>query len=166
MFIDHKKRGHHCKMKRYHPIVIVVWIGLSLFVMFLSHKLGLGKLRNPGPGLMPFVLGGLFFVSSACLLIVEFVRGSVEDIPMKEQKEINTKKIILVTVALTLYGLLLEKIGFPVSTFLLLFLLFRFMTLKWITSLVSSAVTVAVTYVSFTYLGVRLPSGIFRTLGF
>jgi putative tricarboxylic transport membrane protein len=153
-------------MKRYHAVVIFVWICLSFFVMFLSYKLGLGKLRNPGPGLMPFALGVLFFVSSVCLLIVELVKGSGEDIPMKEQKEFNIKKIILVTMALTLYGLLLEKIGFPLSTFLLLFLLFRFMTLKWITSLVSSVVTVAVTYVSFTYLGVRLPSGIFRTLGF
>jgi putative tricarboxylic transport membrane protein len=153
-------------MKRYHPVVIVVWIGLSLCLMALSYKLGLGKLRNPGAGLMPFAIGGLFFLTSAWLLIVELLKGSVKEKTLKEQKKIDSKKVCLVTASLVLYGLLLEKIGFPVSTFLLLFFLFRFMAMRWTSALASSALTVAVTHISFTYLGVRLPSGVFRAMGF
>lgn len=153
-------------MKRYHPLVILVWIGLSFCLMVLSYKLGLGKLRNPGAGLMPFAIGGLFFLASAWLLIVELLKGSVDDESLKEQKKINVRKVCLVTASLTLYGLLLETLGFPVSTFILLSFLFRLMAMRWASALASSALTVAVTYVSFTYLGVRLPSGIFRAMGF
>jgi hypothetical protein len=44
--------------------------------------------------------------------------------------------------------------------------LFRIMGVRWLTALVASALTVLITYGSFTYLGVRLPSGIFRLMGF
>jgi hypothetical protein len=41
-------------MKKYHPIIIAIWVGPGLCLMVFSYKLGLGKLRSPGPGLMPF----------------------------------------------------------------------------------------------------------------
>ena len=65
-------------MKRYHPIIIVFWIGLSLFLMVHSYKLGLGRLRDPGPGLMPFIIGVLMFVPSAYLLIAELLKSDVK----------------------------------------------------------------------------------------
>jgi putative tricarboxylic transport membrane protein len=136
-------------MKKYHPIIIAIWIGLSLCLIVFSYKLGLGKLRSPGPGLMPFSIGGLLLLISLCLLMVDLFKKSAEDKP-----------------SLILYGLLLERLGFPVTTFLLLLFLFRIMGVRWLTALVASALTVLITYGSFTYLGVRLPSGIFRLMGF
>jgi putative tricarboxylic transport membrane protein len=153
-------------MKKYHPIIIAIWIGLSLCLIVFSYKLGLGKLRSPGPGLMPFSIGGLLLLISLCLLMVDLFKKSAEDKPSEEQRKVNFKKVGMVAASLILYGLLLERLGFPVTTFLLLLFLFRIMGVRWLTALVASALTALITYGSFTYLGVRLPSGIFRLMGF
>lgn len=56
-------------MKKYHIIPIIFWIGFSLFVMVLSYKLGLEGFHNPGPGLMPFLMGALLLIISLYVLI-------------------------------------------------------------------------------------------------
>jgi 4-hydroxybenzoate polyprenyltransferase len=107
-------------MKKYHPIIIAIWIGLSLCLIVFSYKLGLGKLRSPGPGLMPFSIGGLLLLISLCLLMVDLFKKSAEDKPSEEQRKVNFKKVGMVAASLILYGLLLERLGFPVTTLWLL----------------------------------------------
>jgi hypothetical protein len=71
-----------------------------------------------------------------------------------------------VAAVLFAYALFLEGLGFHVTTFVVLAILFRLGGYKrWVQVLGYSAIVVAITYLLFTYLGVRFPPGIFRLLG-
>ncbi len=152
-------------MKRgYHVFVIAFWVGLSLFFMGFSYKYGLGKLNNPGPGLMPFLIGAiLFFISISQLLRSFWGRmGKTEVIREKRSKE-NIIKVGMVFVSLFVYALFLETLGYVVGTFLLLMVLFWCAGFKkWSHVFMLSVLTALATYLIFSYLEVRFPMGIIR----
>lgn len=73
------------------------------------------------------------------------------------------KKVILVAVSLFTYGIILPSLGFLITTFALMTLLFSVIERSrlWIQAS-AAVVTVLVTYVAFSYwLGVPLPKGVF-----
>jgi hypothetical protein len=135
--------------------------------MYFSNKYGLGHLHNPGPGLMPFLLGFLFFIISFYLLMVSlFKKREGDEIMKKEKDRINYGKMIFVSASLFFYGLFLETLGFLIVTLITLTILFWTNGLKrWRSLGVASCLTVLVTYFLFTYLGVRFPAGILRVIG-
>lgn len=151
-------------MKRFQIISIIFWIGLSIFLLGFSYKLGLGGLHNPGPGLMPFLLGLLLLLISFYVLIRSFIIRGKRDENLKEEKnQINFRRLSLVVASLFAYGLLLEILGFLITTSLILILLFHSMGFKrWSFVLLASAFTVLITYFLFTFLGTRFPAGVLR----
>ncbi len=150
-------------MKKYHMIVIIFWIGLSLFVTVFSYKLGLGSLHNPGPGLMPFLLGLLLLIISFPLLVQSLLKKSREDeVVNKGQRQKYFRKIGFVLVSLFTYAFLLETLGYLIVTTLFFILLFRGMGNRWTTVCVASVLTVLLTYFVFTFFGVKFPAGILR----
>ena len=151
-------------MKKYDIIPIIFWIGLSIFMMVLSIRLGLGKFHNPGPGFMPFLLGLLLILISFYLFLNCIVKKEDGDKRMKDkQNQINFIKIGLVSASLFVYALVLNRLGYLIATFLLLTVLFRSVGLKrWSSLLIISALTVLVTYFVFTSLGLRFPEGILK----
>ena len=152
-----------------HPIYVTLfWLALGIFVSAYSHyKLSLGKLHNPGPGLMPFLLGLLFSIISFYLLMSSlFKRDKEKETLKEEQGQINFRKVILVLASLFFYGLFLETLGFLIVTLITMTILFWTMGLvRWRSLGVASCLTVLVTYFLFTYLGVRFPPGILRVIG-
>jgi putative tricarboxylic transport membrane protein len=153
-------------MKKYHIIPTLFWMGLSLFVMIFSYRLGLRGFHNPGPGLAPFVLGLLLLLISLYVLIDALLKkGRGDETPGEGQSRTNYGKIGLVLVALFAYSFLLERLGFLMTTWIFLFLLFRSMGNRWITTLVASTSTVLATYLVFTFFGVRFPPGILGSGG-
>jgi putative tricarboxylic transport membrane protein len=149
-------------MKKYHILPTLFWMGLSLFVMIFSYPLGLRGFHNPGPGLAPFVLGLLLLLISLYVLITSLVKkGRGDETPREGKSRTNYGKIGLVLVALFAYSFLLERLGFLMTTWIFLSLLFRSMGNRWITTLVASISTVLATYFVFTFFGVRFPPGIF-----
>lgn len=150
-------------MKKYHIIVIIFWIGLSLFVTIFSYKLRLGRFNNPGPGLMPFIIGIFLLIISFYLLIRSLFERGIEDKSVhKEQRQTNFGKIGLVLVSLLAYAILLETLGYLIVTLLFFILLFRSMGNRWTTVWVASVLTVLLTYFVFTFFGVKFPAGILR----
>ena len=148
-------------MKKYHIIPTLFWVGLSLFVMTFSRRLGIRGFHNPGPGLTPFVLGLLLFLVSLYVLIISLLKkGGDDETPGEGQSRTNYGKIGLVLVALFAYAFLLERLGFLITTWIFLFLLFRSVGNRWVTALVASISTVLATYFVFTFFGVRFPPGI------
>jgi len=144
----------------------MLWIATSFFLMLVSSRLGLGTFHSPGPGLMPFILGVLLLIVSGYLFVKWLAR------PLRRNEDINEKgdrvgsrKIVILLSFLLGYALLLEKLGYPITTFLFLTFLFRFMGAKWILTLLTSVLTVLLTYLIFTSLGVRFPMGILVRLG-
>jgi len=148
------------------------WVALGVFVSTFAYiKLGIGKLNAPGPGLMPFLLGLLFGFLALYKLVTRILRhGESEEKPKEEEEAglhgIVYKKVILVVVALFAYAILIEPLGFILTTFLTMTLLFRSAGFKrWSLAVAYSAGVVLITYFLFTYLGVRFPPGVLRALG-
>lgn len=131
--------------------------------MVFSYKLGLGRFHNPGPGLMPFIIGIFLLIVSFCPLMSSLFKKSGKDETANEgQRQTNFGKISLVLVSLFAYAFLLETLGYLIVTPLFFILLFRSMGNKWTTVLVASGLTVLVTYFVFTFFGVKFPAGILR----
>ena len=148
-------------MRKHDLITALIWMGLGITVAVSSYRLRIGELRNPGPGLMPFLLG---ISLSLCSLPI-FIRAlRVRDGQRDENiwSGVAFKKLVLVAASLLGYTLILEKVGFAVSTFFLLLLLFKAIgSRKWSLSLMVSVLTVVVAYFVFVVLlKVELPLGL------
>jgi putative tricarboxylic transport membrane protein len=144
-------------------IYIILWNVVSLFFVIFSLRLGLGEIKEPGPGLFPFFLGILLFLVSFCLLVNLLFRIGSKDKSVKEkQGKRNLAKLSLVLASLLLYVFLLEKLGYLITSSIFLIIFFRSMGSKWSSALVASVLTALVTYFVFTYLGVTLPEGILK----
>ena len=149
-------------------IPILFWILLSLFIIFFSRNIGLGEFRAPGPGLMPFLVGLFLLLISLYALIRSLLRRSGrEETSNREGSKIHFRKIGLVLLLLLAYALLLEKIGYLITAFLILVFLFRSAgSTGWRFVLIISGVTTLVTYAFFTYFGLRFPAGFLGIGGF
>jgi len=154
-------------VKRSDNILFLFWIGLSLLILYFSNQYGLGGFHHPGPGLMPFLLGLFLLIISFYLLVNSLLKRSRRDKTLEEGRSpINFKQLSLVLAALFFYGLLLEKLGYLIVTFLTLMVLFWGAGFKkWTSILIASSLTVLITFFLFTYLGVRFPPGVLRFIG-
>jgi putative tricarboxylic transport membrane protein len=150
-------------LKKNDLIPAIIWIILGIAVAIGSYRLKLGNLANPGPGLMPFLLGIALLVCSFPVLIHSFLKMMRKT--EQEEKiiwsEIDFKKLVIVLTSLIGYAVILEKIGFVTTTFLLLSILFKTVdSQKWFSVLIASILTVIITYFLFVViLKVELPSG-------
>jgi putative tricarboxylic transport membrane protein len=138
--------------------IILVLTGF-LFCIF-SFDLGIGKLNNPGPGFLPFVVGGFLILLS---LGVIFGGSHIKQLESKPSlfKGRRSGVALSVLVSLTAYSLVLDILGFVLATFLLLTFLFSIsekQTLKVV--LGASMLATAFAYLLFGYfLKVTLPIG-------
>ena len=150
---------------KYHIVPILFWIGLGLLVMILSYRLGLGGLRNPGPGLMPFLLGFFLCVIASYFVLTFLSRKQTrEDTADTEEGRIKVWRLCLVLASLFAYALLLEPLGFLITTFLVLVILFGTLDNRRSTILIASLLTALIAYFLFRYLGVQFPRGILKGL--
>jgi len=153
-------------MKKNDLIPAMIWVALGIAVAVGSYKLQLGTLRNPGPGLMPFLLGIILLLCSLPILV-----RSLMVIKIKAKQGdggiwsgVQFKRLILVLASLVGYGMIIEEVGFIVSTFFLLFVLFKIIgSRKWLFALITSVIVVLLSYLLFVVvLDIELPSGIWR----
>lgn len=162
-------------MKRNRIIPPIFWIGFSLFIMFFAYRLGLEDksglegVRNPGPGLMPFLCALPLLLISIYLLITYLKKSTLKNGAPKPVRQEEGKtgygKIAFVMASLLGYAFLLDTLGYLVTTFLALALLFGLMGTKWRNAVIASIATVLVTYFVFTRLGLLFPEGIFSLPG-
>jgi putative tricarboxylic transport membrane protein len=143
-------------------IYCIVWLAVSLFVFLSSFHLGVGSMHNPGAGFM-------LFWSSICLAILAFIL-LVMSLAKNNNKTVNEANLwqglkwqnnATVVVALIIYCLALPLLGYLLSTFGLMIILFHIGKLKpWVTIL-SSLLTILLSYYLFDYLlQAPLPRGI------
>jgi hypothetical protein len=129
-------------------------------VCYRASLLGLGSASAPGSGFI-FFWSGLIMACLSLAVFTNSLRGVVE-----ERQEIvgtNWSKLSLVLVGLVLYGLLLERLGFIGTTFVLLILLLRIgERTRWSLVLAVASLTALSTFVLFDlWLGIKLPKGTF-----
>jgi putative tricarboxylic transport membrane protein len=153
-------------MTRSEKSSILFLLVLAAAILCASLKLGLGKLREPGPGFFPFLGGAVLFLASAVRLLLDLLDPGVKE----EQAErlfagTRWRKVLVVIIALAVYAWVLETAGFILCTFFLMLLLLRAVEPKsWRITLIQSAAITLVSYVVFEKgLAVGFPKGI---LGF
>ncbi len=157
--------------KKGQMVSYLFWIVLSTIVMVLSLKLGLEDkagaegLRNPGPGLMPFLISLFLLGLSLFLLLSRLFRRVPGEEEGRKFPEVNYGKLLLLLVPLFGYAFLLDLLGYSVVTFLLLGTLFWRMGTKWPYALGASVGTTLLTYLVFTRLGLLFPERILNLPG-
>ncbi len=139
-----------------------LWGAAGLAVMIVSYRMSLGTLHAPGPGMFPFILGLLLLVVSLPILVHSMAASTKNNEP-GIWSGIEKKNVVIIVASLIAYVLLLEKVGFLITAFLFLLVLFWvFDPRRWILALGVSALTAAVTYCLFVLiLQVELPPGLF-----
>jgi putative tricarboxylic transport membrane protein len=148
-------------------IALLFWIVLGIYILIQSYRMGMGTLGSPGPGLLPFLVGALLVAFSAFSLLRRLRGEGRHDGPAGEgKKRPELRRISIVICSLVGYAVLLERLGYLVTSFLMLALLFRNMgTARTVAAGVSLA-TVVATYFVFSYFGVVFPPGILEWKGF
>ncbi len=121
-----------------------------------ASRLGFGTVFAPEPGFFPWIGGLLLAALSLCLLVRVLRSPSDAAAPAAEWV-----RPALLLAALVLYVLLLEPLGYPLTTTGLCVVTLRILgTRRWSVTLGVSLALALVTFFLFTRgLGVELPAG-------
>jgi putative tricarboxylic transport membrane protein len=146
----------------------IFWLCFSIIIIILSYRLGLGTLHHPGPGFLFFWVNIALGIMSLVVLIRAWVGKTAEGPQFAIFGGQNILKIILVLLALFIYVLLMETVGFLPMTFLLfMFLLGIIEKKKWFFTVFVSVVVTAISYLIFqVWLQCMLPRGLLESLRF
>jgi hypothetical protein len=135
----------------YQTVGALVGIAVGIGGAVLAYGYGLGSLREPGPGLWPFVVSVLIAALSAILLVVG--RNLTDS-------EAFTRSSVLPAIGIVTFvafGLLMPLTGFEIPALVLCVVWLRFLGGEsWRNTVVISVLTTAAFYVLFLY-GLRIP---------
>ncbi len=142
------------------------WFAVGLISMYGSTRLGLGTLREPGSGFLPFLAGCFIALMAILILLQSFT-------PKKEARAklaalwegVNWHRPLIISLLILGFILALESLGFIPTSFFLLLILFRWVEkFPWRKVLIVLLLTLGSTYLLFDiFLKASLPRGI---LGF
>jgi putative tricarboxylic transport membrane protein len=152
-------------MKAKELSVIIFWMLMGIYVSWASFRLGVGTLYYPGAGLMPFYLGLCLILLSLVMLFRLLLKSAAESEKTRPRSILYWKTATVVG-ALVVYSMVIDRIGYVVTTLMLLALLFWTAGTQKIFAVIASFITVAITFYGFTYLGLRFPPGLLAFLGF
>ena len=144
------------------------WLIFAVITIIKSYRLGLGKVAEPGPGFLFFWSGIVLCIMSLVILFGTFDRKKAGEPDKPIFGEISFKKIIFVSMAVFLYALLIEKLGFILVTILLFVFILGVVEKKgWLFTILSSSIVTSAAYLVFkTWLETQLPTGILGFLRF
>ena len=136
----------------------IFFLLLSAYVCGESLRLGLGDMHRPGPGFISFWSGLILGLMAVGIVLRSFFGKGVGG-----EKFANWQSVVSVGLSLFGFLLLLDTLGFIISTFLFVsFLLKRVEQKKWLFSLTVAGLTACFSYVIFeVLLKAQLPQGIF-----
>jgi len=139
----------------------------SLFLMVFSgalisgaFDLEIGTPHNPGSGFMIFGTAGVLGILALHLFVKSLL--SRERKAEKDPEPIHRGRIVSVIAANIIYILILQPLGYLLSTFLLMGFLFQVHGKgRWLSSVWGSALTSVVSYLVFSkMLQLNLPRGL------
>ena len=141
----------------------VFWAVVGILFCIGGIHYGLRRSGIPGPGFLPFVTGLILVALSLILLISRLLRKRDEadsaGEPMPRGQALT--RILKALGALCLYVLILEHLGFMLTTFLFMVLVLRLEPRRWIFIIPAAIGTTAFFFFLFkVLLKVPLPPGI------
>jgi hypothetical protein len=147
-------------MDKRHIISGFFWLAISIFVILKSFELGIGTFSSPGSGFVFFWASLILGVLSICLI----VRSLLEKKGMKLidlWKGVKWIKVVLTIIIIFLYAITLTELGFILSTFLLMVVLFIMGNVKYWVALSYGFLTMILSYILFHFLlQIQFPRGI------
>jgi putative tricarboxylic transport membrane protein len=149
-------------MKKAEQIACIFWLALGGSLCWGAFRLGLGSPSEPGSGFLPFGTGFLLGI----LALVHLAQISLHKDEKEEPLlgEVRWKRGGCVVASLLVYALLLHWLGYLLTTFLFMAVLFSvYQRRKWWVVGSAGLLVTAFTYLVFHHwLKVQFPVGIFR----
>jgi putative tricarboxylic transport membrane protein len=135
---------------------------LGVVAALESWRLVLGEVGKPGAGFFPFYLAVGLTITSFALVVRSFVDRAAKRKPSPGSLDAKAVgKIVWLVSGLILYAFVFERIGFLLSTFLVMvFLLRAIAAFAWHLTLGGSIAIAFLSYLVFKiWLQVQLPAG-------
>ena len=140
----------------------VLGLALGVFVIWSGLKLKLGTINDPGSGYVLFYTGILMCLFAASIIIAAITESG----PTFGSRWVGARwtKPAVIIVALTVYAVALDQLGFLVSTIPLMLLLLRGIDpVRWTLAVPLAVLApLGVWWVLKHALAIQLPSGIFE----
>lgn len=149
-------------MKNLDQASSLFWLLVSIAVLVESIRLGIGKVQNPGMGFMTFGASGILGILSLAL----FIRASLS----REEREAKPlfggglwKRVLFVLLVLSVYSVAMPTLGYLLSTFILMTLLFWVLERRkvWLVFMASFLSTLITYFVFSKWLNCQFPDGLF-----
>jgi len=126
------------------------------FAIFEASRLPFGTLRTPDAGFFPLCLSVLLLVLGVGIVVRSY---AIE--PQPVEFPARAWYVLVAAAAFVLYALVVQIIGFLISTVVVMLLLMRGLGgMSWTRALVIAVSGVVLSYLGFLELGVPLPRGI------
>lgn len=128
----------------------------GLYYGYETWQLSFGGFRQPDSGFFPSCLALALLGTSMVIVAGSFRAGRVAQRVRFER----IGRVVVAVAVLLLYVVVLNPVGYLISTFLVMMLLLRGLErLRWRTSLGIALPAVVLSYFVFRWLGVPLPPG-------
>ncbi len=143
--------------------ISLIWLAIAIAICVGSVRLSLGQVVAPGPGFFSFVCGGVMGIL-AIVVFVQTIRspsgGLAKPFCSNPQRFL---KMIYAVIALVVYSIAMDYLGFTFSTLLFLgFFLRAIEPQKWYVVFAFSILpTICAYFVFKSWLDVQLPGGFF-----
>jgi len=139
-------------------ITSLTWIILAIYVCIVSYKLGIGTLYNPESGFIPFLSGTVIGILGSIILYQE-INKKGEGTNWGAAK---WGKMGIVIVCIIGYSILLQKLGFIITTYFAMILFFKIFGMeKWLSIILYSFFSTMFIYIVFDiWLQCQFPKGI------
>jgi putative tricarboxylic transport membrane protein len=135
----------------YQTVGALVGIAIGIGGAVLAYGYGLGSLREPGPGMWPFIVSVVITTLSVLLLVVG--RGLSDS----EKFTRSSAMAVIGVVTFVAFGVLMPLTGFEIPALALCVIWLRFLGGEsWRNTIVVSVLTVVAFYFLFLY-GLRIP---------
>lgn len=142
----------------------IFWLGVGLISIYGSAQLGIGTMRGPGSGFLSLLAGCFIGLMALIVLLQSLLRRQGNEAKLSSIWEgVKWRRPLAIGLILVAYILVLEKIGFLITSLVTLFVMFKGVEkISWAKAILISISISAGSFLLFNnLLKATLPRGIF-----
>ena len=142
----------------------IFWLGVGLISIYGSAQLGIGTMRRPGSGFLSLLAGCFISLMALIVLLQSLLQRQGKEAKLSSLWEgVKWRRPLAIGLILVVYILVLEKVGFLITSLLTLFVMFKGVEkISWGKAILISVSISAGSFLLFNnLLKATLPRGIF-----